>query len=99
MVSMRESSLRDSHSAYGAVPVLEERGKSIRRGTLARPLCDGFNGLIAQSLQEVGFHVGMTTWWEKRLKEALHLDIAHAANHVCHRRAKPSQRSQYPFTL
>src|SRR5581483_7279356 len=99
MLPMRESSVCNCDPADSSVPVLEERRKGVRRRTLARVFCDCRDSVIAQLVKKVRFHVSVTAGREKRLEEALHLHIAHRADHIGEWRAELPQGLQHLLTF
>lgn len=70
---MRKGSIRGRDAGGRSVPVFDEWRKRVWGGTLARVLCEGVYGFVAELTDEVRLHICEAPRREEGVKHALQL--------------------------
>src|ERR1700722_1911220 len=96
---MREGRLGHRDTGCRAVPMFDERRKSVTRGTLTDPWYERIDGFVIHAAQKIRFGVHQATGRKERLEHALHLEVADRTERVGDRCTEAPQRLQYPFAV
>jgi len=76
------------------MPMFDEWGESVRRGTLAHILRESLNDIVAEGTEKIRFRVDESTRREEWFEHALDLEIGHGAEHARDWRRELPQRLQ-----
>src|SRR5262249_37503587 len=98
-MSVREGGIAGGYTSGSTVPVFDEWGESVRRGTLAHILRETLNDIVAEGAEKIRFGVDEPTGREEWFEHALDLEIGHGAEHICDWRSELPQRLQNLFAL